>query len=650
MRLNEHLDGQRYDVIVVGAGAAGSLIAKQLGHAGRTVLVLEAGTGDLDTWPGHQAALDTYYTALNKHENSPYPPNPAAPSPTEDLGAPPRLDYYVQRGGEPYASTYLRALGGSMLHWQGVTPRMLPDDLQAHSTYGIGLHDWPISFGDLEKWYEVAEFELGVAGNAQRQREQGEAVCGIRDPHYEYPMRELPLSYQDRVFQQRLAGLDIAMSDGAGGYVGVPVDLYPVAQARNSAPNGDYRPVGAVGLYDYGERCNGNSNCIPICPVQAKYTPLKTQRQFDREHVDVVTHAVVSRVLFEDQEEGGYATRPRAARGTRVVGVEYSRYDDPRTASGRPGRAHADVVVLAAHAVENAKLLLASGARDRNEGDDGPIGRYLMDHPVLVTWALMDQSIGAYRGPMSTASIDGFRNGGWRRQHAAFRIEPDNWGWSLPTKSPTTDVQNLIHHGDERAERGDRHVLGRALRERLASRLPRQIQLSFSMEQPADPANRVTVDDGLRDALGNHRPVVEYHLSDYVKEGFVVAREVSRKIFERLGAHDVTDFGHSPNAIPLSCRDHALAYWGGSHAAGTHIMGADPATSVVDPDQESHDHPNLYVVGSGSMPSMGTSNPSLTLAALALRTARCVEHRLAELHRPVVLADRPAHHTAGAAR
>jgi glucose dehydrogenase len=54
---------------------------------------------------------------------------------------------------------------------------------------------------------------------------------------------------------------------------------------------------------------------------------------------------------------------------------------------------------------------------------------------------------------------------------------------------------------------------------------------------------------------------------------------------------------------------------------GTYRMGNDPKTSVVDSFQRSHDHPNLYLVGSGTFPTVGTANPTLTLSALALRTA-----------------------------
>jgi glucose dehydrogenase len=57
---------------------------------------------------------------------------------------------------------------------------------------------------------------------------------------------------------------------------------------------------------------------------------------------------------------------------------------------------------------------------------------------------------------------------------------------------------------------------------------------------------------------------------------------------------------------------------------GTHRMGEDPRTSVVDPDQRAHDVENLYLVGSGSFVTGGAAPPTLTLAALALRTAEAI--------------------------
>jgi len=54
---------------------------------------------------------------------------------------------------------------------------------------------------------------------------------------------------------------------------------------------------------------------------------------------------------------------------------------------------------------------------------------------------------------------------------------------------------------------------------------------------------------------------------------------------------------------------------------GTHRMGSDPSTSVADADGRTHDHPNLFLAGGGLFPTFGTANPTLTIAALALRTS-----------------------------
>ena len=66
----------------------------------------------------------------------------------------------------------------------------------------------------------------------------------------------------------------------------------------------------------------------------------------------------------------------------------------------------------------------------------------------------------------------------------------------------------------------------------------------------------------------------------------------------------------------------SFRYYGAGHIMGTCRMGDDPKTSVVDKFQRSHDHKNLYLVGSSTFPTSATANPTLTLAALSLRTAK----------------------------
>jgi choline dehydrogenase-like flavoprotein len=63
---------------------------------------------------------------------------------------------------------------------------------------------------------------------------------------------------------------------------------------------------------------------------------------------------------------------------------------------------------------------------------------------------------------------------------------------------------------------------------------------------------------------------------------------------------------------------------GAGHVMGTYRMGSDPDTSVVDATLRSHDHQNLYLLGSGVFPSVGTANPTLTIAALTLMAADAI--------------------------
>ncbi|MBV2155343.1 GMC family oxidoreductase [Kitasatospora sp. SUK 42] len=578
----------RWDAIVVGAGFAGSLVAHRLGAHGWRVLVLEAGRaapGAAETATAHRAAGGGPPTA-------PYPHSPDAPSPdvTDLTGRPDggftATGHLRQHGPLPYASGYLRANGGTGLLWTGLTPRMHPEDFRT-GDLGHG-RNWPIGYHDLEPYYREAEQELGVAADAEEQRR----AVGLPLPDgYAYPMRAIPASYLDRQLARALDGRSVrdpAMADPARlAVTGTP-------HARNGRPG---RPGSRV-----GPLCEGSASCVPACPTGAKYTPLRTQARW-ASGVELRTEAVVGRVVAD----------PVTGRAT---GVEY-------LAGGTTHRVDADLVVLAAHAIENARLLLLSGLANRSD----QVGRNLMDHPALLTWGLMPRPVGPYRGPGSTSGLEAFRFGPSRRHRAPFRIEIGNWGWSWAGGTPEAEAADLLAAG----------LRGKELRERLGDRLGRQFSLQFELEQPADPANRVTLDPDRRDPLGLPAPAIHYDLSEYVREGMASARAVSDQLFALLGAEDHTAYPAVRWPGRLEHRGAVHGYRGAGHAGGTHLMGDAPGTSVVDHWQRSWDHPNLYAVGCGSMPSLGTSNPSLTMAALALRSSDRMHRELLELNRPVAI-------------
>lgn len=582
----------RYDAVIVGAGVAGALIAKRLTRAGWSVLMLEAGPDTAQSFDGYSGHLEHFYGATGKGPESPWPPAVGAPQPdTADLRA--NTGYFFQRGPDLYGSSYTRLLGGSTLHWLGVSLRMLPEDFRMRSLHGVG-RDWPLDYAALAPFYAEAEHEIGVSADVTDQR-----YHGLTFPDgYDYPMRRIPPSYSDQMLAAAVDGLEVPLD---GNKVPITVRSYPAA--RNSIPRGDYRPAGAVDLHTdgslgrvyLGDRCEGNTSCTPICPVQAKYNAGKTLAQADRRHLNVLAQAVASKLLVDP------------ANGA-VQGIEYRRYDRPDAPNHTVHVATGRVYVLAAHAVENARLMLASGLT----GPKGQVGRTLMDHPALYAWGLAPRPIGAFRGPQSTAGIEELRGGAFRARHAAFRFDIGNDGWRATTGAPDSTVSEAVM---------TRNLFGTALRRDLAEQLARQVRVSLAVEQMPDPANGISIDPRYVDALGNPRPVIDYRIDDYTLAGMVAASEVCQAVFRRAGITDCTDPQKSSWFPSVSYQGRDFHYHGMGHFAGTHAMGDDPGVSVVDADQRAWEHRNLFLVGSGSFPTMGTSNPTLTLSALALRTA-----------------------------
>jgi choline dehydrogenase-like flavoprotein len=576
-----------YDVVIVGAGPAGAIVAAELGAAGRSVLVLEAGPAAGRTWAEYQANVERFHATAAKVPNSPYAASADAPSPTVlDISRPPDdSGYFVQEGPQPFSSDYLRSMAGTTLHWLGTCLRMLPHDFEIESRYGVG-RDWPIGYEDLLPYYERAELEFGVSADVADQEYLGQRFS----PGYRFPMRRIPLSYADTLFISRLDGRPVHLDGEA-----TALKVTSTPQARNSVPNGDYQPVGAVGAPHSGLRCEGNSSCIPICPAQAKYNALKTLRRATHHGVEIRTQAVVSRVVLSPDRR-------------RVRALEYIPYDDGAP-PGAPRRVTAEVYVLAGNPVENAKLLLMSGAANAS----GEVGRNLMDHPFMLAWAQMPESVGAFRGPSSTAGLEMLRDGRFRRHRAAFRAELANWGWDFAAFAPYADVEEAVH---------DRGLSGTALRTWLARRIPRQIRIGFLLEQLPSRHNRVTL-DRRTDGLGLPRPRIRYEVDGYTRLGFAAARACASQAFALMGATEATAYSESDPGY-VTHDGAGYTFHGAGHVVGTHRMGADPRTSVVDDRQRSWDHENLYLVGCGSHPTIATGNPTLTLGALAFRSAESI--------------------------
>jgi choline dehydrogenase-like flavoprotein len=530
------------DVIIVGSGISGAIMGAKLAASGVKVAILEAGPR-----VDRATAVQNFWNALIKVPECAYPSTPEAMHPVSN-----DLDYwYKQVGVDKFQSTYLKVVGGTTWHWLGTCLRLLPHDFDLKSTYGRGV-DWPIGYDDLEPFYGEAEKEIGVSGDSN------EALGAPRSS--QYPMAEIPQTYLDKAYVKALAG--------------TKYDVRSTPQGRNSVNRAD-RPA-----------CCGNASCIPVCPVQAKYDATVHLGQFEKS--GGALHAETTATFVEVGDQGV------------ITGIRFKLRD------GSEGRATGRVYVIAAHAIETPRLLLASAQPKAPNGvanNSDQVGRNLMDHPTQLSWALANDPVFPYRGPLSTSGIENLRDGDFRKDRPAFRIEIGNDGWSWPTGAPTTTASDLANLG----------MTGKALDGELVRVTSRHVRLASLVEQMPDPENRVSLDRNARDMYGVPPPQINYRLDDFTKLGLAAARRAHDDIFDRLGATGTT---HSTDAQ------------GAGHIIGTARMGRDARTSVVDRTLNCHDHPNMYILGSTVFPTSATGNPTLTIAALSLRAVAAVKAAL----------------------
>jgi len=385
--------------------------------------------------------------------------------------------------------------------------------------------------------------------------------------------------------------------------------------ARNSQP------------YRNRRACAGNTSCIPICPIQAKYDATITLNEATNNGAQLIDHAVASEILVENNL---------------ISGINYITYKGETGPKTGNGCVKAKIYVIAANGIETPRLLLMS----KNEGrtpngvanSSDMVGRNLMDHPQYLTWGLLPASaqVFPYRGPLVTSAIGDLCDGPFRAQRAAFRISLGNEAWSAvvggvggdPDVTTLDFINGTNSSGLNKKDftqlaEDNSALFGADLTRTLGNLISRQFRIAFPVEQSPDPNNRVTLSSVI-DALNLPRPRIAYDISDYTKQGIVTAFRMKKLIFNKLGAQDFTKPAEGDPAVFEETIDgnvEQLTYGGAGHVMGTYRMGGNPKTSVVDSFQKSHDHQNLYLVGSGTFPTVGTANPTLTLSALALRTA-----------------------------
>ena len=560
-----------YDVAVIGAGVAGALIAWKLADNGARVVIIDAGEKRLEKddrrqfvkvlaeLPQARRTPSRPYTEVDtdnkKFAHSPDTEDFAKPEPGKTL-------YFQQLGPDIFKSQYQRLIGGSTWAWRGNCPRFIPNDFKIQTRYGRGV-DWPITYKDLEPWYCEAEDALGVAGDHGEWHNLFGAYRSRK-----FPMSKIAQAYGDLRLKQALKG---ARFDG------VEIKILGLPQARNSRS------------YDGRPACEGNSDCIPLCPIQAKYDATVHVKKALKAKATLIDRAVVTELK----------TNPAG----NIREVVFKTWD------GQQHSVTGKIVVLAAHAIESAKILFMSNNGQGIANSSDQVGRNLMDHLGGEGAAILPFPVFPFRGPQSTSCIEGFRDHKYRREFCAFRLTIGNDGWGR-TKHPFDTLRDLLQRG----------LFGQELQKELLDTVSRQLRFAYSMEQLPDPNNRVTLSPTEKDDLGIPKPQIAFQVDDYSRGGMEYAQRVIKHIFTVVGApQEHWEFSDLKAGV----------YSGSGHIMGTCRMGKDPTTSVVDAECRSHDHKNLFVAGSSVFPTGAPVNPTVTLSALALRAAKAIERQLA---------------------
>lgn len=274
------------------------------------------------------------------------------------------------------------------------------------------------------------------------------------------------------------------------------------------------------------------------------------------------------------------------------------------TWKGRPTTISARAVVLAAGALMTPALLLhsrdARWPRGLANGSD-QVGRNLMFHTSDMIAIRPDRG-GSTAGPHKSLAVNDFYFADGRKlgtlQSVGLPVTP---GVVLGFLRSLVDEDPVWWRKLSRPFlRGVAHVAALYFRH--------SVVFASIVEDLPYAENRVVPDPGASNGMR-----FEYRYPDELRERNRLFR---RRLTERLGRHRVV----------VLTREHNLNY---GHACGTCRFGDDPATSVLDRDNRAHELENLFVVDASFFPSSGGTNPSLTIAANALRVAEVIDHQLA---------------------
>jgi len=548
---------QIHEALVIGSGASGGWVAKELTERGLTVVMLEAGPPRVPTrdftehiWPyqlkfrgfgNQQRLLETQPVqrlcyACDEYSHQFF---------VNDLEHP-----YTFPADKPFMWIRGRQVGGKTFCWARESYRYSDNEFKAAARDGYG-EDWPISYKELEPYYDRVESYIGVSGSR-------EGLPQLPDGQFLPPMSLSCGALQARDVIERTFGWRV-MPDRVANLT-VPHRGRPACHYCDQCQRGCFT----------ASYFNSPSVTLPAAARTGKFT--------------LVSDAIVSDLLIDHSG--------------RAKGVHYI---DRVTREHR--EVYGQVVVLAAGALESTRILLNSQSPAHAQGvgnANGVLGHYLMDHfTVEDAGGLMPglhsstrEAVGRpcgflipkYVNTVGSAAKD--RNSRFLR---GYRFDGDG-------------SQELYGHAFLMPELGD------AWRKRVRNEIPYYFRIEAQGECLPRADNFVRLDSTRKDAWGI--PVLHVNAS-YGENEKAMAASMRENISAILDAMKVTDA--TPPETDLS------VFGKNIHECGTARMGSDPKKSVVDSNCKVHDAPNIFVTDGAVFTTQGCYEPTLTIMAISAR-------------------------------
>jgi len=349
------MKNKHVNAIVVGAGAGGGIVAKELSTAGMSVVLFERGGwatyGDHD----HDELISQRTTVLGNAygpDDERYCRVRISPDGKRSIVLPSQWGY----------NNNAACVGSGTVSYGAMAWRFMPEDFKMKTTYGqvkgSTLEDWPISYDDLEPYYEKAEWEIGVAGDDS----QSPYAPPRSKPQ---PMPPFPYNKEARILKQAAQRLGL--------------HPYPIPMLRNSIPYGG-RP-----------KCYKFRTCVGFaCPVNAKGGTHNTAipTALATGNCELRINCVVSEILVNGQGK--------------ITGVSY--FDD----KNKKQTQSADIIIVSASATETPRLLLNSKSKFFPNGignENDWVGRNLQGHAYSGAFGIFDEDMFDDCGPGASLAI-----------------------------------------------------------------------------------------------------------------------------------------------------------------------------------------------------------------------------------------------------